>query len=73
MAIELPWERRQPSWLYQVDMAATAMRENWDAIAPIQIVRDFLKEAVATGHRSSERCSPQPPRLRVERAGGCLT
>ncbi|MEV0341810.1 family 78 glycoside hydrolase catalytic domain [Nocardia sp. NPDC050713] len=34
IAIDLLWERRQPSWLYQVDMGATAIWENWKAIAP---------------------------------------
>ncbi|MEU2042322.1 alpha-L-rhamnosidase [Nocardia niwae] len=34
LAVALLWERRQPSWLYQVDMGATAIWENWDAVAP---------------------------------------
>lgn len=32
LATSLLWEDRQPSWLYQVDMGATAIWENWDAL-----------------------------------------
>lgn len=34
LAVGLLWEERMPSWLYQVDRDATAIWENWDAIAP---------------------------------------
>ena len=34
LAVGLLWEDRMPSWLYQVDQGATAIWENWDAIAP---------------------------------------
>ncbi|WP_019611280.1 alpha-L-rhamnosidase [Nocardiopsis sp. CNS-639] len=34
LATRLLWERRMPSWLYQVDQGATAVWENWDAVAP---------------------------------------
>ncbi|WP_345802979.1 family 78 glycoside hydrolase catalytic domain [Microbacterium sp. AZCO] len=34
LAVGLVWEDRMPSWLYQVDQGATAIWENWDAIAP---------------------------------------
>ncbi|WP_161934850.1 alpha-L-rhamnosidase [Frankia sp. R43] len=33
LAVELLWETRQPSWLYQVDMGATAIWESWDAMS----------------------------------------
>ncbi|MQY30948.1 alpha-L-rhamnosidase [Nocardia aurantia] len=34
LALDLLWEHRMPSWLYQVDQGATAIWENWDAVAP---------------------------------------